>query len=260
MSAAALDGSHDPGLVSWVASANLEGGDFPIQNLPFGRFRVRASHPDGEEPFRIGVAIGDQVLDLRAAAGAGVWSEQVQAWLAPLAAGDLPGFMACGAAARRGLRLQLSAALATGSPAQAALAPCLVAQHAVELSLPCAIGDYTDFYTGIHHATRVGEQFRPQQPLLPNYAWLPIGYHGRSSSIVVSGTPVRRPRGQHRAAGQADDAPQVAPSRRLDYELELGALLGEGNALGEPIAVEQASEHVFGVCLLNDWSARDLQA
>ena len=249
----ALDHTHDPGLESWLASANSPDADFPIQNLPFGRFRPLGSG----EPFRIGVAIGDFVLDLRAARGC-AWRREVLDWLAPLADGDLIGFMALGTQARRGLRLQLSAALARGSAEAAALSACLHAQSDVELSLPCAIGDYTDFYTGIHHATRVGEQFRPDNPLLPNYLWVPIGYHGRCSSIVVSGTCVRRPRGQCKAADEP--TPRLRPSQRLDYELELGALMAQGNTLGEPIPIARAVEHVFGVCLLNDWSARDLQA
>ena len=220
-----LDSTHDPALTSWVESANAADADFPIQNLPFGRFRLRSS----AEAFRIGVAIGDQVLDLRAARSC-AWPREVLSWLEPLAAGDLIGFMALGREVWRGLRLQLSAALTRGSDLENALAGCLHAQADVELSLPCAIGDYTDFYTGIYHATRVGQQFRPDNPLLPNYVWVPIGYHGRSSSIVVSGTPVRRPRGQRKGANDA--VPVVGPSQRLDYELELGALVGQCNALG----------------------------
>jgi fumarylacetoacetase len=167
--------------------------------------------------------------------------------------------MAAGPAARRALRGALSAALAEGSAQQAALASTLVAQSAVQMALPCAIGDYTDFYTGIHHATTVGKLFRPDNPLLPNYKWVPIGYHGRSSSIVVSGTPVRRPQGQTAPPAGGDGTPGFGPSQRLDYELELGFLIGPGNALGEPIAIASAAEHLFGVTLFNDWSARDIQ-
>ena len=184
------DHTHDPALQSWVASANAADTDFPIQNLPFGRFRRSGSG----ESWRIGVAIGDQVLDLQLAAAQPGWAADVPPLLAPLAAGDLNAFMALGGSARRTLRLALSRALAAGSPQQAALAPCLVAQGAVELGLPCRIGDYTDFYVGIHHATAVGKIFRPDNPLLPNYKWVPIGYHGRASSVVPSGTPIRRPR------------------------------------------------------------------
>ena len=247
-----LNETHDPALQSWVASANGSATDFPIQNLPYGRFRRAGT----QEAWRIGVAIGDQVLDLQGASSA-AWSDAVQALLAPLAAGDLNAFMALGAEASRTLRAALSQALRENSPMQAALQACLVPQRDAEMSLPCTVGDYTDFYTGIHHATAVGKLFRPDNPLLPNYKWVPIGYHGRSSSLVVSGTPVRRPRGQLK--GEAVQ-PALAASARLDYELELGALIGAGNALGEPIGIAQAESHLFGVLLLNDWSARDVQA
>lgn len=248
-----LDATHDAALTSWVASANAADTDFPIQNLPYGRFRRAGSG----EPWRIGVAIGDQVLDLRAAREAGGWSSEVAALLEPLAAGDLVPLMRGGAAARRTLRAALSSALSAGSPKQSTLGTCLVPQSAAETALPCAIGDYTDFYTGIHHATSVGKLFRPDNPLLPNYKWVPIGYHGRASSIVVSGTPFRRPRGQVKGAA---DAPVVGPSQRLDYELELGVLVGGSNTLGEPVPMSAAEDAIFGLTLLNDWSARDLQA
>ena len=250
-----LDATHRPDLRSWVDSANAPDTDFPIQNLPYGRFRRSGS----DEPWRIGVAIGDQVLDLLLAAAATAWPADIAQALQPLAAGDLNGFMAGGPAVRRALRAALSAALAEGSPMQAALAPALVAQAAVQMALPCAIGDYTDFYTGIYHATAVGKLFRPDNPLLPNYKWVPIGYHGRSSSIVVSGTPVRRPQGQTAPPAGGDGTPGFGPSQRLDYELELGYLIGPGNALGEPIAIARAEDHLFGVALFNDWSARDIQ-
>lgn len=243
-----LDATHDPARQSWLASANTPDSDFPIQNLPFGRFR----RPGGD--WHIGVAIGDQVLDLALARAQGTWSAELHAALAPLAAGDLNAFIARGPGLRRALRAALSQALAVGG--QPALAAALVPQAAVELGLPCRIGDYTDFYVGIHHATAVGKLFRPDNPLLPNYKWVPIGYHGRASSIVASGTPIRRPNGQTAGA----DRPNVGPTQRLDLELELGFIVGPGNALGEPIPVEQAEEHLFGVTLFNDWSARDLQA
>jgi len=252
-----LDNTHDPALQSWVGSANQANqpdSDFPIQNLPFGRMR-RAGR---QQAWRIGVAIGDQALDLALAAGQGAWTAEVQALLVPLAAGDLNAFMALGGKARRALRQALSQALAVGGQ-QAALAPCLVPQAELELALPCRIGDYTDFYVGIHHALAVGQQFRPDNPLLPNYKWVPIGYHGRASSVVVSGTPIRRPRGQTAPAAGAS-APGFGPSQRLDLELELGFLIGAGNALGTPIGIEDADDQVFGVTLFNDWSARDLQA
>ncbi len=253
-----IDHTHHPALQSWVASANSADTDFPIQNLPFGRFRRQAA-AGSAEPWRIGVAIGDQVLDLRLAAAVPAWASDVQALLLPLADGDLNAFMALGGAARRTLRLALSQALAAGATQQAALAPCLVAQADVELGLPCRIGDYTDFYVGIHHATAVGKLFRPDNPLLPNYKWLPIGYHGRASSVVASGTPIRRPRGQT-APAAGTSGPGFGPSQRLDLELELGFFIGAGNALGTPIAIDQAEDHLFGVALFNDWSARDLQA
>ncbi|NML18620.1 fumarylacetoacetase [Azohydromonas caseinilytica] len=249
-----IDHTHDPALRSWVASANVNDTDFPIQNLPYGAFRRRGT----QEPLRIGVAIGDQVLDLKLAAQEGAWSPETAALLAPLAAGDLNAFMAQGPQARHAVRVALSAALSEGSEQQSALQPCLVPQVEAEMALPCRIGDYTDFYAGIHHATTVGKLFRPDNPLLPNYKWVPIGYHGRSSSIVVSGTDVRRPLGQQ--APGPDGVPKYGPSQRLDYELELGALVGTGNAQGSPIPMSEAEGHLFGLVLLNDWSARDVQA
>ena len=248
-----VDGTHDPALRSWVASANAAESDFPIQNLPLGRFRRAGSG----EAFRIGVAIGDQVLDLRLALEKSSWSGEVAALLQPLAQGELKPMMAAGAPARVQLRLALSQALREGSPQRVALEACLVPQAQCELTLPCAIGDYTDFYTGIHHATSVGRMFRPDNPLLPNYDWVPIGYHGRSSSIVPSGRAIRRPNGQ--AKSPSSDAPVFGPSQRLDYEVELGFLIGRGNELGEPIPIAQAEDHLFGVTLFNDWSARDIQ-
>ena len=248
-----VDTTHDPALRSWVDSANAAESDFPIQNLPLGRLRRR----DAGEAWRIGVAIGDQVLDLRLALEKSSWSSEVAGLLQPLAQGDLKPLMAAGASARVQLRLSLSQALRQDSPQRLALQACLVPQALCELTLPCAIGDYTDFYTGIHHATSVGRMFRPDNPLLPNYDWVPIGYHGRSSSIVPSGRPIRRPNGQ--AKSPSSDAPVFGPSQRLDYEVELGFLIGRGNELGEPIPIAQAEDHLFGVTLFNDWSARDIQ-
>jgi fumarylacetoacetase len=234
-----LNATHDPALRSWVASANLANTDFPIQNLPFGRFRRAGS----DAAFRIGVAIGDQVLDLHAAG--------------LVTTDDMNVLMATSAAERSALRAAISAGLSAGNAREANLRAALVAQSDVEMALPCAIGDYTDFYTGIHHATTVGKLFRPDNPLLPNYKWVPIGYHGRASSIGVSGQTFKRPQGQLKGA---DDMPVLGASQRVDYELELGVLIGPGNARGEPIAMADAEAHLFGVCLLNDWSARDLQA
>jgi len=249
-----LDETHDPALRSWVPSANEHGTDFPIQNLPFGRFRRAGS----DAPWSIGVAIGDQVLDLRTALDKGGWQPEVAGLLQALATGDLKCLMAAGAPARRLLRSALSAALREGGVQRSVLEGCLLPQTQAELTVPCAIGDYTDFYIGISHATAVGKLFRPDNPLLPNYEWVPIGYHGRASSIVPSGHPIRRPLGQIKPPTAA--VPVFAPSDRLDYEVELGFLVGQGNELGEPIRIENAEEHLFGVTLFNDWSARDIQS
>jgi fumarylacetoacetase len=274
MTGPSIDATHDPALTSWVASANLPRCEFPVQNLPYGRFR-RAGPAGRGEPWRIGVAIGDQILDLAAAtttttttaaaaaaaAAAGHWPEaspDVQSALAALAVGDLATVMAAPKADRVALRQALSAALRAGSPQQATLARCLVPQAEAEMALPSTIGDYTDFYTGIHHAAAVGKLFRPDNPLLPNYKWVPIGYHGRASSLVVSGTPLHRPLGQTKAANA--DSPSFGPCQRLDCELELGALVGPGNALGQPVPMAEAEDRLFGLTLLNDWSARDIQA
>jgi len=235
-----LDETHDPALKSWVESANAPGCDFPIQNLPFGIFRRKAR----KEPPRGGVAIGDQILDLAA--------------LAVRTGPTLNGLAASGRPALRALRRQLSRALRERSTQRNRLARYLVPMRQAELLLPVVIGDYSDFYTGIHHATNIGRILRPDNPLLPNYKWLPIGYHGRASSIVVSGTPIRRPRGQVKPVEAP--APVYAPSQRLDYEVELGFIAGAGNPLGRPIPISDALEHVFGAVLLNDWSARDVQA
>lgn len=248
-----IDHTHRPDALSWVASANAADTDFPIQNLPYGLFRRAGSN----ESARVGIAIGEQILDLKLAAAAGKWSSAVQVLLQPLADGDLNTFMAQPSAQRRLLRHALFDALLEGSKQQAALSACLLPQTAAQMAVPCRIGDYTDFYTGIHHATTVGKLFRPDNPLLPNYKWVPIGYHGRSSSIGVSGGTVRRPLGQLMPPGA--EAPVRAACKRLDHELELGLFVAGGNALGEPIAMEDADEHMFGVTLLNDWSARDMQ-
>jgi len=249
-----LDPTHDAALRSWVESANAPDTDFPIQNLPFGAFR-RARQ---DEPLRIGVAIGDQILDLKQARQQCPWGADVEELLAPLAQGELKPLMAAPPATRRRLRSALSAALAEGSDQGPFLELCLVPQASAEMALPCAIGDYTDFYTGIHHATAVGKLFRPDQPLLPNYKWVPIGYHGRASSVGVSPQGFRRPSGQALPVGAS--APRFGPCQRLDYELELGVFVGAGNALGEPMDMVQAEEDWFGIVLLNDWSARDFQA
>ena len=233
-----LDGTHDPAFRSWVESANDPGTDFPPQNLPFGRFRV-----EGDPGWRIGVAIGDKVLDLRAA---GLVDHA-----------DMQRLMALSVPARRNLRHSLSNGLRSGSVQQADWRHALHPADAVVLGTPCPIGNYTDFYVGIHHATAVGRLFRPDNPLLPNYHWIPIGYHGRASTVFASGHAFRRPMGQLRPG---DGAPHLAPTQRLDYEVELGVFVGQPNVAGEQVAMASAEDHVFGLALFNDWSARDVQA
>lgn len=250
----ALNETHDPALRSWVASAQATGTDFPVQNLPFAVFRRRGT----SETFRGGVAIGDQILDLAAAAASGVFGGEAKAAAQAGAQDRLNALMALGGGAWSALRLALSRALREGAAGQDQLAACLVPQSEADYGVPARIGDYTDFYTSVHHATNIGRQFRPDNPLLPNYKWVPIGYHGRASSIGVSGQRFHRPVGQTLPPGATQ--PVFGPSQRLDIELELGIFVGTGNALGEPVAMAQAEEHVFGLCLLNDWSARDIQA
>jgi fumarylacetoacetase len=205
------------------------------------------------------VAIGDQVLDLGAAGSAGLLpTEAIEACRQP----TLNALMALGPAAWSALRGRLSELLGADScptgPLRTTVADCLVPLREAEMLLPARVGDYTDFYASIHHATHVGAMFRPDSPLLPNYKWVPVGYHGRASSLVISGTPVRRPQGQSNPT--SSPAPQFGSSQQLDYELELAAFVGPGNALGTPIPLARAEDHLFGVCLLNDWSARDLQS
>ena len=248
-----LNETHDPSLRSWVASANAAGNDFPLQNLPFAVFRRKGSG----EAFRGGVAIGDQILDLAAAAASGAFTG-VAATAAQAGAQDkLNALMALGEAAWSALRLALSRALREGSAQQAALQGCLVPQAEAEYDVPARIGDYTDFYTSVHHATNIGKQFRPDNPLLPNYKWVPIGYHGRSSSIGISGQSFKRPNGQVKPPDA--DAPVLKPSARMDIELEMGVFIGRANALGEPVPMTEAEDHIFGLVLFNDWSARDIQ-
>jgi fumarylacetoacetase len=246
-----LDQTHDVTRRSWVSSANGH-LDFPIQNLPFGIFSTL------EGTVRGGVAIGDCILDLSAALDVGVFDGEAQRVAEAASCESLNSFLALGSGPRRSLRARLSELLTSGSSEQAMMEPCLRKASDCALHLPVRIGDYTDFYVGIHHATNVGKLFRPENPLLPNYKYVPIGYHGRASSIIPSGTPVRRPSGQAKAPDV--DEPTVGPSSRLDYELELGIWIGSGNALGEPIDIAGAYDHVAGFCLLNDWSARDIQA
>ena len=238
------DASNDPRLKTWCESA--EGSDFPIQNLPLGIFSV------GERRRQAGVAIGDYVLDL-----GGIAELLDEDWREDLSQPVLNGWLARGHEAQSALRQRLQELLSE-EKYRDEIEPQLVGQSEVRFHLPCFVGDYTDFYVGIHHATNVGKQFRPDNPLLPNYKYVPIGYHGRASSVRASGEPVIRPNGQRKAPDA--DAPEYGPSRRLDYELELGIWIGEGNELGSPIPIGEAAEHIAGYCLLNDWSARDIQA
>ena len=249
----ALNETHDAGLQSWVASANTGKSDFPIQNLPFAVFRRKA----GNEAFRGGVAIGDQVLDMAAVRDAKALPAEVQAQVEAAAQGQLNALMGMNPAQWSALRLALSRALRSGSAAEAALKACLVPQSEVEYTVPVQVGDYTDFYTSVYHATNVGKLFRPTNPLMENYKWVPIGYHGRASSIRISGVDFKRPKGQLKAP---DADPVLKPCNRLDYELEMGIYAGAGNQWGEAIGIDDAENHIFGLCLLNDWSARDVQA
>ena len=244
-----LNETHDSSLRSWAGDSE----EFPIQNLPIAEFR-----PTGTgEAFRGGIAIGDSVLDLAAVAQLNIFEDAAQSALEACCKPELNEYMAMGTDSWSSLRLALSRALREGSPHQEALSACLHSLDAVEYGLPCRIGDYTDFYTSVYHATAVGKQFRPDNPLLPNYKWIPIGYHGRSSSIDVSPQSFNRPGGQLK--GPDDSAPHVAPCKRLDYELELGIYIGAGNKLGTAIEIQDAEDHIFGMCLFNDWSARDIQ-
>ncbi|NNB46493.1 fumarylacetoacetase [Pseudomonas chlororaphis] len=240
---------------SWVASAN-DHADFPLQNLPLGVFSLQGSAP------RSGVAIGEHIFDLEAALDAGLFEGAAKAAVEATRGGQLNAFFELGRPARVALRERLLELLGEGSSlrgkveAQGAKLLPLVAD--CQMHLPAKITDYTDFYVGIEHAQNVGKLFRPDNPLLPNYKYVPIGYHGRASTIRTSGADVRRPKGQTLPAGQSE--PTFGPCARLDYELELGIWIGQGNEMGEPIAIGDAAEHIAGFCLLNDWSARDIQA
>lgn len=245
----------DPALRAWVESANDAATDFPVQNLPFGAFDA----PDGSA--RLGVAIGDRVLDLAVARDAGHLAGLDAATLAALGAPTLNALIALGRPALTAVRDRVSLLLRADTPEGQAARRTVGLLHVmtdVTMRLPTTVGDYTDFYASIDHATNVGSMFRPDQPLLPNYRHVPIGYHGRASSLVPTGTPVRRPVGQMSAAPAGP--PTVGPSARLDYELEVGAIIGAGNVLGTPIPLAEAERHLAGLVLVNDWSARDVQA
>ncbi len=245
-----VDETHSPDRVSWVESAN-EHPDFPIQNLPLGIFSI------GDEQPRGGVAIGDMVVDLAQLARTGLLQGEAQIAAVAGAESTLNKLLSLGPEPRRALRRALSELLSDGAMTQR-MKHILCDAAKARLHLPARIGDYTDFYVGIHHANNVGKLFRPDNPLLPNYKYVPIGYHGRASSVRVSGVPVVRPNGQRLLPGESE--PSFGPARRLDYELELGIWISQGNDLGSPIAIANSPDHVAGLSLLNDWSGRDIQA
>ncbi len=257
MTGARVDRTHDAGRRSWVESANGH-PEFPIQNLPFGVFHVG----DDEDEPRVGLAIGDSILDLVAAHDAGYFGGLAERAAEECAAPALNRLMAMGRPYWSELREQAANLLDAGSAAYRDNPRLgdrlLVPQNEAELLLPAQVGDYTDFYASVHHATNVGSMFRPDNPLLPNYKWVPIGYHGRASSLVPSGTVIRRPEGQTKANDA--QAPVFGPSRSLDYEMEIGCFVGPGNPLGAAVPLDQAEERLFGLCLVNDWSARDIQS
>ena len=250
-----IDETHSPARRSWVASAN-EHADFPIQNLPLCVFATR------EGAARGGVAIGDEILDLAAALELGLFDGFAAQAVEAASGATLNPLFALGSEARRALRRRISEILDADGRERARIealrARLLHRAEDCRLELPAAIGDYTDFFAGIHHATNAGKLFRPDNPLLPNYKYVPIGYHGRASSIAVSGGTLRRPSGQRKPS--TETVPSFGPSRSLDYELELGVWIGPGNELGIPVAIADAASHIAGFCLLNDWSARDIQA
>jgi fumarylacetoacetase len=246
--AISLNETHDPGRRSFVESANVPACDFPIQNLPFGVFR----RGPGEQP-RVGVAIGDQIVDVSAAAAAfdGRTAAAAQACNAPF----LNPLMAMGPQAWSDLRLALSHGLSTASDMR--LQRFLTPMAHAEMRTPVAFRNFTDFFASIFHATNAGRLFRPDNPLSPNYKYVPLAYHSRASSVRISGIAVKRPKGQRKAP---EGPPRFAPSQHLDFELELGAFIGTASELGRAVAIGEAANVIFGYCLLNDWSARDIQA
>lgn len=236
---------------SWLDAANDRHADFPLENLPFGIFEA-----DGAK--HIGLAIGDQILDLPGCIDAGLFPDLTEAILRACRADSLNLLARTGTDAVRQVRGRAAELLSDPSGQRRKVEPHLVPQKDARMQLPFSIGDYTDFYASIHHATNVGRLFRPDTPLLPNYKWVPIGYHGRASSIVVSGTEIRRPCGQTKSPDMP--APAFGPASMLDYELEVGFFVGQGNTLGQPVPLDEAEEHIFGLCLMNDWSARNIQS
>ncbi len=246
-----MNETHNPNLKSWIESANLLGNDFPIQNLPFGVFKKTATGLH-----HVGVAIGDQILDITAARNEGLFNDVAGEAAEACTDDTLNRFFASGRTHWTALRKRLSELLSDPKE-RSKVERCLVPMNDVKMQLPVEIGDYSDFYASIHHATNVGSMFRPDNPLLPNYKYVPIGYHGRASSIVVSDTTVKRPAGQTKPDDAA--APTFGPCNQLDYELEVGFFVGPGNEQGTPIGIDEAEQHIFGLCLVNDWSARDIQ-
>lgn len=242
---------------SWVESANEPGADFPLHNLPYCLFRRRGS----QEAPRLGVGIGDTILELKKCAEEGFFDDVDDETLDALCEPTFNALLARGsevwASLRKSIMLMLHADVPVLRDSTRWRKRMFVEMAKAELIVPGAIGDYTDFYASEHHATNVGSMFRPEKPLMPNWKHLPVGYHGRASSIVVSGTPIRRPMGQ--VSAKEEGPPDFAASKSLDYELELGCLIGPGNAMGTRIAVEKAHEQIFGLVLVNDWSARDVQ-
>ena len=247
----AINETHDPARKSFIASANDGKTEFPIQNLPFGVFRA----PGGHEAARVGIAIGDMILDL--SHGWGLFSGDAAKAAEACAEPPLNELMRCGPKAWSALRLQVWRLLSADNKNTDAVKQWLVPMSAVAMLLPVKIPNFTDFFASVFHATNAGSLFRPDNPLLPNYKYVPVAYHSRPSSVRVSGTPVRRPRGQTKPANDA--VPAYRAARSLDYELELGFYIGTGNELGTPVPIGEAQGHVFGYCLLNDWSARDIQ-
>ena len=254
---ATLNETHDPDLQSWVEGANAPDADFPVQNLPFGVF----VHPDTGAP-TVGVAIGDMILDVTAAYRQDLIGGAADDAARACGGATLNALMALGGRHWSALRMALSHMLRAdgdaGEAAQKVADDILVPLAGTRLLLPVAIGDYTDFYASIFHATNVGKMLRPDNPLMPNYKHIPIAYHGRASSIVVSGEPCKRPVGQTKAPDA--DAPSFGPSVAFDYETEIAFYVGPGNPLGQPVSLEESEDHIFGLCILNDWSARDIQA
>ncbi|WJR75511.1 fumarylacetoacetase [Bradyrhizobium sp. NP1] len=249
-----LNETHDLNGRSWIDAANKPDCPFPIQNLPIAVFRRSGS----SEPFRGGIAIGEFIVDLAAPCLLPHLGETARSAVSLASSPCLNAFMAAGRAVQRSLRSDLSRILRHDFHERKNVTEALVAIDQAEFKIPSQIGNFSDFYCSIHHAANVGKQFRPDNPVLPNYRWLPVGYQGRTSSILLSGHAIGRPKGQIRDADSSD--PIYAACRRLDYEAELGIFIGAGNALGNPIAIEEVEDHLFGVCILNDWSARDIQS